>query len=612
MLAFDPYSLFMLALSLVVPPFIAWRLLLRARTKARHKELASRAERKRQAVAEALAQAKRAGLAWEGFLAWSAKLASPPSLSSAAILDMTATDQCRALANGTITSEYLVRLYIARSILVNERLNCVTEQRYEAAVAEAQKCDAERRATGDLRGPLHGLPVSIKEQVGQAGFDSTCGACCRLERPCAEDATLVSSLVAAGAIPFCRTNVPQLLMLPETFNAIYGNTNNPFDLSRTPGGSSGGEGALVAACGSPLGLGTDVGGSIRIPAVFNGICGFKPTNDRLSYKGISVPRLNNESGQREVKSSPGPLGRCVADLETMMQAMCCEGVYAADLTLPPLPWDRGAYEAAAAAPKLRFGYYVHDGWFAPSPACERAVLETVEALRAAGHEVVPFEPTELAGGVQTFLAIVAADGNFRGFVDGIEGEELHPTYSFLQAVACIPGWLRPIIAFVQRRLLGQPRLAKLVLAGGGKTAHEYWQTIAMRDRLKKAFLARYEKAGLDALLCPGLGVPPFSHGKSVKLNQACSYTFVYNNFNLPAGTVPVTTVKPSEQYYRDDANPDSITSTAIKDSASTAGLPVGVQVVGLPWREERCLGAMKIVEGALRAAGHVPPTPPSA
>ena len=161
----------------------------------------------------------------------------------------------------------------------------MTEQLFEAAVADAQLCDEERRA-GQLRGKLHGLPVSIKEQISQAGFDSTCGACCRLFQPAESDAIIVQLLKNAGAIPFCRTNVPQLLMLPESFNAIYGTSNNPFDVTRTPGGSSGGETALLAARGSPLGIGTDVGGSIRIPAVLCGIYGFKPTVDRLSTKGL--------------------------------------------------------------------------------------------------------------------------------------------------------------------------------------------------------------------------------------------------------------------------------------------------------------------------------------
>lgn len=474
-------------------------LLARSRRQAIHLKYAQKAEQKRREVAEALAQAKEAGLSWEGFQAWcTAQPKRPPGPPQ--VLAMTATELCKALANGAFSAEYLVRLYIARSMLVDEKLNCVTEQRYEAAVAEARVCDAER-LSGSLRGPLHGLPVSIKEQISERGFDTTCGACCRLFKPRDADALLVTLLKDAGAIPFCRTNVPQLLMLPETFNAIYGTSSNPFDLARTPGGSSGGEGALVAARGSPLGLGTDVGGSIRIPAVFNGICGFKPTVDRLTYKGIAVPRKNDSNGQTEVRSAPGPLGRCVDDLEAMMAVLCTPRMYVEDPILPPLAWDSGVYAAAAASPRLTFGYYVSDGWFEPAPACARAVHETIAALRAAGHNVVRFEPTELVELIRLYLAILAADGNFRGFVDGIEGEALHPSYSFLRSVASIPNALRPLLAAIHRNLLSQPRMADIILVGKGKSAQEYWQTIAQRNKLQKAFIARFEEAKLDGASC---------------------------------------------------------------------------------------------------------------
>lgn len=595
-----------LIVSMLFPFFLSQRST-QSKVQRRYADLS---RKKQEEVSALLVTAKEAGLSYDGFRAWCSKQPTK-LLPEDSLLSMTATELCKAMADGIITSEYLVRFYVARSMLANEKLNCVTEQRYVAAVEEAKVCDAERLAGGGESriGPMHGLPVSIKEQIGQAGFDATCGACCRLFKPCSEDAVLVTLLRSAGAIPICRTNVPQLLMLPETFNLIYGTTCNPHNVNRTCGGSSGGEGALIAARASPLGLGTDVGGSIRIPAALNGICGFKPTVDRLSYRGVAVPRLANETGQREVRSSPGPMARCVDDLELAMAVLCRSDMYHADPTIPPMPWDHAEFERAARSTRLKFGYYKDDGWFTPAPACTRAVEATVAALRDAGHEVVEFPPIGIADAAKNFLSIFSAEGGMQSFIEGIEGEQLHESYAFLYLLARIPNWVRTVLAFVLRRLLNQHRMAQIMSATMRCSAYKYWQVIVERQKLREAFLERFRAEGIDALLCPAFGLAAFSHGLSVKLNQACSYTFVFNSFNFPAGTIAVGTVRADEQWYGDERT-DSIAKLAAQECRGTEGLPVGVQVVGVPWREEKCLGAMKVVESALRAAGHELPRPP--
>ena len=488
---------------------LVWRRLAAHAVHRRYRQLV---EIKRRELESRLTRARDAGLAWENCLKWTTahrvrtKLRQPFGSELAnqfiepnELLNMTATELLGAMSFGRLSSEYVMRCVIARAIEVDETLRAVTEQAYEEALAEAKACDLER-AEGKLRGPLHGLPFSVKEQIRMAGFQSTCGACCRLaEAPSEETALLVTLAKQAGAIPFARTNVPQLLMLPETFNAIYGTTCNPFDLGRSPGGSTGGECALIAARGSPLGLGTDVGGSVRIPAFMTGLCAFKPTVDRLSSKGITVPRRGNRSGQREVRSAPGPIARCVADLELMMHALCQPAMYAADTTIPRMPWDRASVGPRANGPTakgptakgptsplrrgsegakpLRFGYFVTDHWFEPAEACKRAVRGTAELLRAAGHEVVEFAPLEMAEAAKLYVALLSADGNFRGFLDGIDGENLHPNYAFLCKVACIPNWIRPLLSAIMRHTLGEPRKADLVLSSSAKTAHEYWQVI---------------------------------------------------------------------------------------------------------------------------------------
>ena len=491
--------------------------------RALHQRYRELAQRKRDEVKAAVERAKSAGLAWEGLTRWVTEHRTAVALAKSAtpflepheVLNLTARELVDGMASGRLSSEYVMRCFVARAMAVDESLHCIAEVAYEEAVAEAKACDVERQR-GTLRGPLHGLPLSVKEQINMKGFQTTCGACCRLAQPAAvETAVLVRLAQQAGAIPFARTNVPQLLMLPESFNAIYGTTCNPYDLARTSGGSTGGESALIAARGSPLGLGTDVGGSVRIPAFMAGLCAFKPTVDRLSYRGIAVPRRGGRSGQREVRSAPGPLARCVADLELLMDVLCQPPMHAADVSLPRMPWDRAAFLASASrgsgaggAKRLRFGYFASDGWFEPAAPCARAVHEAAAALRAAGHEVVPFAPEEMAEAALCYIALLSADGNFRGFLEGIEGEALHPCYAFLCRLATLPNWLRPPLAAMLRGVAGEARKARLVRAANGKSTHAYWQVITQAQALRERFLARFQAAKLDALLCP----VPLPHG----------------------------------------------------------------------------------------------------
>ena len=195
-----------------------------------------------------------------------------------------AAELARRIAAGELTSEEVVAAHIARIEAVDGQLNAVVTRTFDAAVSQSRQADAAL-ARGERCGPLHGVPFTLKDCFDVAGLDSTIGLTHHVGQPAKESGPLVTRLLGAGAILLGKTNVPQLMVMHETDNPVFGRTNNPWNLERGPGGSSGGEAAVVAAGGSPLGLGTDLGGSIRQPAHACGICGFKPTNGRLSTRG---------------------------------------------------------------------------------------------------------------------------------------------------------------------------------------------------------------------------------------------------------------------------------------------------------------------------------------
>ncbi|XP_040264436.1 vitamin D3 hydroxylase-associated protein-like [Bufo bufo] len=203
-----------------------------------------------------------------------------PGVDSKKILELTLRELTEKLKDGSLTPEIILYSYIEKALEVNDNLNCVT--------VFLSDCEAQLKGLRDnrMRGPLYGVPVSIKEHVGYQGHPSTCGLVQYLDVLEKKDSVIVSVLKKQGAIVFAKTNVPQSLLCYETSNPIYGKTVNPHNKDKVAAGSSGGEGALIAAGGSVLGIGTDIGGSIRLPASFCGITGFKPTPSRLSMSGV--------------------------------------------------------------------------------------------------------------------------------------------------------------------------------------------------------------------------------------------------------------------------------------------------------------------------------------
>src|ERR1700736_3578263 len=211
---------------------------------------------------------------------------------SAASLDLCALgarELARSIADGSITAVQAVEVHIERIERVNPALNAVVVKRYDEARAEARDAD-RRRAAGEPLGAMHGVPVTVKECLDFAGLPSTFGLASRARHAAEADDPYVARMRAAGAIVLGKTNVAQMLLAVESSNPVYGRTNNPWNLDRTPGGSSGGEGAIVAAGGSPLGLRTDIGGTVRVPAAFCGIAALKPMQGRTPDQGrCSVP-----------------------------------------------------------------------------------------------------------------------------------------------------------------------------------------------------------------------------------------------------------------------------------------------------------------------------------
>ena len=255
---------------------------------------------------------------------------------------------------------------------VNDRLNAVVQQTGERATSEAKHADAAL-ARGDILGPLHGVPITLKDSIDTEGVVTTGGTKGRAGFVPDQDSTVAARLRAAGAILLGKTNTPELTLAGETNNLIYGQTNNPYDVSRTPGGSSGGAGAIVASGGSPLDMGSDTGGSIRLPAHFCGIAGIKPTSGRVPRTGHIVPY---GLGALDSLTQIGPMARFVEDLVLALPII--SGPDWRDPAIVPMPLDDPSDVDIGG---LRVAMHTDNGVMTPTEETIGAVKEGTGTLQ---------------------------------------------------------------------------------------------------------------------------------------------------------------------------------------------------------------------------------------
>jgi Asp-tRNA(Asn)/Glu-tRNA(Gln) amidotransferase A subunit family amidase len=396
-------------------------------------------------------------------------------------------------------------------------------------------------ASGQEVGPLHGVPVSIKSSVEVSGLLFEAGTRARQGCRGVRDAVLVRRLREAGAIVLGVTNTPEYLMAWETDNLMHGRTNNPWDLQRTAGGSSGGEAAAIAAGLSAGGVGSDGGGSIRVPAHFSGICGLKPTPGRVPSTG----HFPVSAGPFALLGVVGPMARTMSDLQLLFEVMA--GPDDGDPCSAPVPLRRCTVDDVK---KTRIGFFEDDGLTPVTPETRRAVRKAAEALQKAGFEVVPFRPDCLERARQLWWKLFGIAG---GMLLGplLRGQEAN-TSPILQE---FNGW---------------------VAAEPPHSGQSLLDTWIQRDEVRARFLAQTEK--VPVFLCPVAAVPAFRHrerswsieGQTVHYLDAWSYTAWFNLLGNPGVSVPV--------------------------GRSTEGLPIGVQVVGRPWEEERTMAVAAEVE----------------
>ncbi len=448
-----------------------------------------------------------------------------------------ATSLSQAIRDKKVSSQEVVEAYIQRIEAVNPQLNAVVQFTADTALTQAREADAAL-ARGENKGPLHGLPITIKDSFDTEGIISTGGTKGRASYVPQQDATAVARMRAAGAILLGKTNLPELSLAYESNNLIYGRTNNPYDLSRTPGGSSGGESAIIAAGGSPLGLGTDGFGSIRLPAHFCGIAGLKPTSGRIPFTGLLPSAFGASARLRHV----GPMARYVEDLILTLPILA--GVDWRDPATVPMPLDD---PRKVELKSLRVAFFTDNGIMTPTHETTGIVRTAVHALADAGTFVEEARPAGIERSYEFFRDLFAADGGagVQRLLQMAGTTDIHP---FVQQFGDI---LRPY----------------------AMTSAEFSGLLVRWDMFRSTLLSFLEQ--YDVIICPVCATPAWPHSSTISEEQlvAGSYSMTYNLTGWPG--------------------------VAVRGGTSPEGLPIGVQVVARPWREDVALAVAQHLETVL-------------
>ncbi|KAK3588105.1 hypothetical protein CHS0354_012163 [Potamilus streckersoni] len=510
-----------------------------------------------------------------------------------AICNLPTSELQEGLQSGKYSALEVLAAYQTKALQVNKRLNCVTEPILEAK-ANAKSLDEH----AEKEGLLYGIPVSLKENYQLKGYDCTMGLVNYTGKLFKDDAVLVKVLRKQGAIPFVRTNIPQIMMTYECSNPIYGRTDNPYDATRTPGGSTGGEAALITAGGSIIGFGSDIGGSIRVPSHFCGCYGLKTTPERLSQKGIS----SLSKGQFIVSGSVGPMARDLDGLVLATKAILCDYMYALDRSIPPLSFRDEIFQSKRP---LKIGYYVNDGYLQSVPACQRAVMMAKTALEAQGHTVISFDPPDVPRmWTELYLKTVAGDGG-RKFYEAIQKDIPDRCVWNLLFITRVPRWLLWCMKTIIRLVTQDPvHTEGLMSSKGCRSVCEWWQQAEVVEAYKDKFMKKWDDLGLDGVICPVFACVAVPHGYVTEIIGAGTYSMLYNVLNYPAGSLPLTKVTSEDvQQLENYPNRRYFEKNIKKASEGSIGLPVNVQCVCLPFQEELVLRVMKEIETGLKSMG---------
>ncbi|KAK5047557.1 hypothetical protein LTR84_006654 [Exophiala bonariae] len=480
------------------------------------------------------------------------------------------------LASGTFTSLEVTTAFCKRAAIAQQLLSCLTEVFFSEALERAKALDAFRAEGKQPLRPLHGLPISIKDTFKVKGQEASSGYVSFLGTKAESNSHLVEMLLELGAVVYVKTNIPQTVATGDSHNNIFGRTLNPFNTMLTAGGSSGGEGALIAFRGSPLGIGTDLAGSVRIPAACCGTYGFRPTAARLPAGGQASWGL---PGLRAMLVSAGPLSNDFNGLEILTRAIIDAVPARTDVTALDIPWRRLATSPSRS--RLRIGIFPEEPLYPLQPPVKRALAEAVQILQEAGHELIPIAPSlaQLNACSEVAWELMALDPG-RTLIGHItsSGEPFVPSVSTREAPANFGKF-----EFVKTDVTDLDPF------------HRYAALNLKRDELQESWTRNiWMEKKLDVIIGPVARSSAVVHDTF----GWPFYTVFVNVLDYPACVVPFSQVSKEldpTAVVRKSGEPGADYLPDILDKA-----PLSIQIFTSRFKDEECLQYGRIIDQCLK------------
>ncbi len=486
-----------------------------------------------------------------------------------AIVDYSMIELIDKIEKGELTSTEVTNAYCHRAALAHQVFNCCSEVFFERALVRAKELDAYYKEHGETIGPLHGIPISLKDQVNLEGLDSSLGFISKVNKPkTKEDESIIAKfLYDAGAIFYVKTTVPMAMMAGDTYSNIYGQTVNSLNRNLSAGGSSGGESSLIAAKGGIIGLSTDLGGSIRIPAAFHGLFAIRPTSYRLPYAKVD----NAMAFQPICPSVIGPSARFLKDLEYLCKVIIDCKPWLHDPKTPPIPWR--PFEVPS---KLCFGIYKNSGLTHPHPPIARAIELTRQKLIEMGHEVSDWEPPIPHEFIRDNLNSIFTSEGFNEIKEEC-AKSGEPVIETLVAAETANGELLVSEHWKQAQAKYETQMKY----------DEYW-----RSTIKKTTTGR----PVDAWISPVW--ESTSHLVGIGQPECTGYTYPVNYLDLSSVIVPITSSDKSIDTIYENFKPFNEGDQRMNDTYYPEffnGMPACVQVIACRYEEEKCIALADVV-----------------
>lgn len=481
--------------------------------------------------------------------------------------DFDAVGLAQAIASSQFSAVAVATAFCKRAIIAHQLTCCLTQWFMKQAIEQARQLDEYVATHGKTIGPLHGVPISIKEHMPMAGTYSSYGYLATLQYD-EKDSQMVQILRDLGAVFYVKTNQPQGIMHLES-DGFYGRVLNPFNINLSAGGSTGGEAALIALKGSVLGVGTDIGGSVRGPSAFCGIYGFKATAETLPTRNFLPETVPAEMN---ILASTGPMCRSLRDMDFFVTNVLATQPYLTDPSLVPIPW----IGLSTPTPKLRIGIMEDDGYILPQPPVRKALAWAKALLSDPKYshliEMKTFKPYEAARAWKNIRQMYYPDGaiNCKKALESA-GEPMHP----------LTAWI-----YKEGETLGE------------LTATQVTAQRTEREAFRRAFAESWTDQGVDVVLGPAFVGPASAHDTA----RYWTYTALWNFVDYPGAVFPTPVQVEATDVYAADYVPLSEDCAQVKrlwEKTDFAGAPINLQLTARRFHDNYLFGALAVLQGVL-------------